>query len=66
MPIYEFNCECGKEKEELVSIGTETIVCDSCGKLMKKVISKSSFILKGSGWAFDNYGSKTKKKINNN
>lgn len=62
MPIYEFTCECGNEKEELVSIGTETIKCDKCGKVMKKIISKSSFHLKGSGWAFDNYGLKEKKK----
>jgi len=64
MPIYEFICECGEEKEELVSIGTDTIVCSSCGKLMTKTISKSSFILKGSGWAFDGYGSKIGKNTN--
>lgn len=62
MPIYEFECKCGILKEELVSIGTETINCEKCGKEMKKIISRSSFHLKGSGWAFDNYGLKEKKK----
>ena len=64
MPIYEFKCVCGEEKEVLVSVGTDTVVCDSCGKDMEKIVSKSSFILKGSGWAFDNYGSKPTKKTN--
>ncbi len=62
MPIYEFNCECGNEKEDLVSVGTEYIKCKECGKDMKKIISRSNFILKGSGWAFDNYGSKNVTK----
>ena len=62
MPIYEFKCVCGEEKEVLVSVGTETIVCDSCGEDMEKMVSKSSFILKGSCWASDCYGSKPIKK----
>ena len=63
MPVYEFECSCGNETESLEPMGTKTIKCKNCGKDMKKIISKSSFILKGSGWAFDNYGSvKTKKK----
>ena len=64
MPIYEFECICGEEKEILVPMGTETIICSSCGKPMKKIISKSDFILKGAGWGFDNYGLKSKKKNN--
>lgn len=62
MPIYEFKCKCGKEREEIVSIGTETIKCIKCKQDMKKMVSRSSFILKGSGWAFDNYGLKGTKK----
>jgi putative FmdB family regulatory protein len=63
MPVYEFKCECGNETESLVPMHTKTIECEECGKDMKKIISRSSFILKGSGWAFDGYGSvKTKKK----
>jgi len=63
MPIYEFSCECGNIKEELVPMGTTSVKCEDCGQDMKKIISRSSFILKGTGWAFDGYGSgKTKKK----
>lgn len=64
MPIHEFECECGNTKEELVPMGTTSIKCEKCGKDMDKVISKSSFILKGSGWAVDNYNHKTTKKVN--
>lgn len=66
MPIYNFECECGHEKESLVKLGTKVFKCDKCGKDMRKVISLSSFHLKGSGWAFDNYGSKNIKKSNTN
>lgn len=63
MPLYEFKCECGEEKEELVPIGTETIKCPKCKGTMKKIISRTNFILKGSGWAFDNYGLKKSKHV---
>jgi len=63
MPIYNFICECKNEKEMLVKLGTNSIKCEECGKDMKKTISLSSFHLKGSGWAFDNYGSKTKSNV---
>jgi len=58
MPVYEFACnKCGKRSEVLVKLGTKKEpVCDMCGKPMKKVMSAPAFILKGSGWARDNYG----------
>jgi len=64
MPVYEFECDCGNVSEELVPMGTKSIECPKCKENMKKIISKSSFILKGTGWAFDNYGLKSTKKIN--
>ena len=63
MPIYEFECGCGEVEEILVPLGTNSIKCKNCGKVMKRVMSISNFILKGSGWAFDGYGNtKTQKK----
>lgn len=62
MPIYEFECEACEETKEIFVTRTEqgaVIICESCGRPMKKVMSLSSFILKGSGWAKDLY---TKKK----
>lgn len=61
MPVYEFECSCGHQSEELVKVGTSTMICPICGNPMRKLISMSSFHLKGSGWAFDNYGSKNIK-----
>lgn len=62
MPIYEFNCPCGNEREELVPMGTNSIKCTECGGAMKKLISKSSFHLKGSGWYSTDYGNNSEKK----
>jgi len=61
MPINEFRCICGEEREELVAIGTNSIKCQKCGKDMKKIISLSSFHLKGGGWASSGY-TKVKSK----
>lgn len=65
MPIYEFECEkCGKVKEHYTSShkGNGKLTCD-CGGSLKKIISQSSFILKGSGWYATDYANKGKKEI---
>lgn len=56
MPLYEFSCSCGNEQEEIVLLNTSSIICKKCGLNMKRVMSLSSFHLKGSGWAADCYG----------
>lgn len=61
MPIYEYGCEnCGKVDEVLQSISDEPLKeCRFCGsKSVKKLISRSSFHLKGSGWYVTDYGGK--------
>ncbi|MCD6152690.1 MAG: zinc ribbon domain-containing protein [Syntrophobacterales bacterium] len=60
MPIYEFKCtECGKEFEEFRSITDDTVpACRFCKGKVKKLISHSSFQLKGSGWYVTDYGGK--------
>ena len=68
MPIYEYECSTCKKTIEVLtkSIGEsldEKIVCDNCKtKLFKKVVSKNSFVLKGDGWAQDNYAKPKKSK----
>ena len=62
MPLYEFECECKNKVEEITKIGTETILCPVCGKNMKKLMSVSSFHLKGNGWYATDYGKKSVKK----
>jgi putative FmdB family regulatory protein len=41
MPMYEFTCEaCGMRFEELVDLGTESVVCRGCGsKRTRRVYS---------------------------
>ncbi len=60
MPIYEYRCDdCGSTFEVMARI-TEPPPdqCESChGGPVHKLISQTSFVLKGSGWASDGYSS---------
>jgi putative FmdB family regulatory protein len=62
MPIYEYACEsCGHQFEKLVSIGAPAPPCPECeAREVRKRVSTSGFILKGSGWYKDHYGLKSK------
>ena len=62
MPIYEYNCtECGKHHEIMQKITDKPLTtCADCGGKLKKMISSTSFVLKGTGWyATDYAGGKT-------
>ena len=53
MPIYEYEClKCNKIFEELQSFSDKDVTkCPHCKKAkVKKLISLSSFQLKGDGW----------------
>lgn len=63
MPTYEYQCQnkkCNHEWEEIQSISEEALqTCPVCKKeTAKRLISNSSFILKGGGWAADKYSTK--------
>ena len=60
MPLYEYRCsECCQTTERLAKIDDPPPVCEPCGeRVMEKLISASSFQLKGTGWAHDSYGLK--------
>jgi len=63
MPIYEYQCEkCGHEFEREQRITADPIkTCPECkARKVKKLISQTSFVLKGGGWYNDLYSS-TKK-----
>ena len=64
MPIYEYKCEKCKKHHEIMQKITEKplSICPSCGGPMKKMISNTSFVLKGSGWYVTDYAGKDKKK----
>lgn len=62
MPIYEYQClDCSKHHELIVRHNDNPLtVCPDCGGQMKKLISKSTFVLKGTGWYVTDYASKDK------
>jgi putative FmdB family regulatory protein len=67
MPIYEYKCEkCGKEHEVMQKMTEKPLtVCESCGGRLKKLISNTSFVLKGSGWYVTDYADKNLKSSAN-
>ncbi|MDA3863088.1 MAG: zinc ribbon domain-containing protein [Deltaproteobacteria bacterium] len=68
MPIYEYFCEnCKKKQEFLQEIDEDPInECPLCkSKNIKKMVSVSSFKLKGSGWYETDFKNPPSKKNNN-
>ncbi|NWF52596.1 MAG: zf-TFIIB domain-containing protein [Nitrospirae bacterium] len=65
MPIYEYECpSCGKHYELIQRFSDEPLyTCPECGGHVHKLISHSSFILKGAGWYVTDYASPERKKI---
>jgi putative FmdB family regulatory protein len=60
MPIYEYECgKCGHHVEVLQKFSDPPITeCEECHSKMKKLISQSTFHLKGTGWYVTDYASK--------
>lgn len=59
MPSYDYRCNaCGKEMEISHRISEPPRrVCPHCGaESLERLVSRSSFALKGSGWYSDGYG----------
>ncbi|MBI3301826.1 MAG: zinc ribbon domain-containing protein [Deltaproteobacteria bacterium] len=57
MPIYEYTCkQCGNF--EIMQRISEAPLkkCPTCGAKVSKLISRSTFHLKGSGWHMTDYG----------
>lgn len=56
MPIYEYQCpHCGKTFEEWLktsgsSADASMCPCPSCGTASPRILSSTSFLLKGGGW----------------
>lgn len=64
MPIYEYRCQgCGQVTEVLQRVSDPPLQrCESCAGRLEKLISRTSFQLKGDGWFAQGYGAKSKKK----
>ncbi|MEW5744091.1 MAG: FmdB family zinc ribbon protein [Nitrospirota bacterium] len=61
MPIYEYEClKCGKSHEIIQKFSDSPLAaCPECGGEVKKLISNTSFVLKGSGWYVTDYARKS-------
>jgi len=71
MPLYEYRCKkCSKTFEMLQKINTEPLAnCIFCQGNAERLISVSSFRLKGSGWYISDYKKKStesKPKLKSN
>jgi len=64
MPIYEYECpNCGRHYEIFQKFSDEPLNrCPECGGHVHKLISRTSFILKGTGWYVTDYASPERKK----
>ena len=64
MPLYEYRCEaCGVKEERLQSFSAPTAHdCPECGlaEAMQREISRTAFVLSGSGWYAGGYGGSEK------
>ena len=58
MPIYEYRClDCGHQFELMQKFSDPPAeTCTSCSGTVQKLISRSAFHLKGSGWYVTDYG----------
>ncbi len=61
MPIYEYRClECHNEFERMQKFSDPVVdTCPSCAGTVQKLISRSTFHLKGDGWYVTDYARKS-------
>ena len=61
MPIYEYECTaCGKIEEVLQKISEKPMTkCHHCSGKLHKLMSQSTFHLKGTGWYATDYATKS-------
>ena len=64
MPIYEYRCdECSHQFDVFQKITDDPVsVCPECGGPVHKLVSQTSFVLKGGGWYATEYGNRRPPK----
>jgi putative FmdB family regulatory protein len=62
MPIYEYECtKCGRIEEAFQKFSDKPLAkCRHCSGKLHKLISQSTFHLKGNGWYATDYANKSK------
>lgn len=63
MPIYEYGCtKCGRIEEVVQKFSDKPVTrCPACSGKLQKLISQSTFHLKGAGWYVTDYANKSGK-----
>jgi len=61
MPIYEYECtQCGKIEEAIQKFSDKPLKkCRHCSGKLHRLISQSTFHLKGSGWYVTDYANRS-------
>ena len=65
MPVYEYECSACGGRFEVVQKFSDPLLteCRLCGKgAVRKVLSPTAFVLKGSGWYATDYASADRKR----
>ena len=64
VPLYEYQCASCDKVQEIMQRYTDPPLtrCPECGGEMRKLISNTSFVLKGTGWYKTDYASGGIKK----
>lgn len=62
MPIYEYECaKCGRKEEALQKFSDKPLArCSHCSGKLHRLVSRSSFHLKGTGWYVTDYAGKSR------
>ncbi|MFH1991824.1 MAG: FmdB family zinc ribbon protein [Pseudomonadota bacterium] len=62
MPIYEYEClQCGRIDEIIQKFSDRPLAkCAHCSGKLQKLVSHSSFHLKGTGWYVTDYAGKSR------
>jgi putative FmdB family regulatory protein len=65
MPIYEYECsKCGRINEVFQKFSDKPLArCKHCSGKLQKLISHSSFHLKGTGWYITDYAGKSESQV---
>jgi len=68
MPIYEYECtQCGAIEEVIQKFSDRPLKkCKHCSGKLHKLVSQSSFHLKGTGWYVTDYAKKSRKTPTSN
>jgi putative FmdB family regulatory protein len=66
MPLYEYECtQCGDIEEAIQKFSDAPLTtCKLCSGKLNKLISQTSFHLKGTGWYVTDYSKKSGPKTN--